>query len=235
MLYRAGFWHRGFLTPISLLRKFGYLQAIGTSHRICPNSGLQKNSPRQVDRVVKKTRRRRRLSLLTPITSRGCLVQVGQLLPFNSIRPTAIRGFVVYTTGFYGGQDFDWQRGSRASCFRELLRSEGWTFLRHTVDSEHCSSVEERSTLASVFVSAEASSWLEQSRKEETISQWELVHLMTTGQSRRSAPVHAAMDLDCTVPDLPHERAYTSHHAQHRTNLAQSSKNRTPEAQTKLH
>jgi len=170
-------------------------------------------------------------------TSRGCLVQVGQLLglPFNSIRPTAIRGFVVYTTGIYGGQDFDWQRGSRASCFRELLRSEGWTFLRHTVDSERCSSVDERSTLASVFVSAEASSWLEQSRKEETISQWELVHLMTTGQSRRSAPVHAAMDLDCTVPDLPHERAYTSHHAQHRTNLAQSSKNRTPEAQTKLH
>jgi len=54
------FWHRSFFPPIPhcVIRKFGYLQNL-------------------VDRVVNKTRRRRRSSLLTtPVrqsTSRGCL------------------------------------------------------------------------------------------------------------------------------------------------------------------
>ena len=52
-------------------------------------SQLQKISSRQVDRVVNKTRRRRRSSLLTtPIgqsTHRGSLPRVGRLQPYNSI------------------------------------------------------------------------------------------------------------------------------------------------------
>ena len=69
-------------------RKFGYVQKLvyfpsGTS--LCPKLRSLKISPRQVDRVVNKTRRRRRRRsslLTTPVrqsTSRGCLLQVGQL------------------------------------------------------------------------------------------------------------------------------------------------------------
>ena len=58
--------------------KLGYLPL-----ELCAKLRTWKISPRQVDRVVNKTRRRRRSSLLTtPIrqsTSRGCLLQVGQL------------------------------------------------------------------------------------------------------------------------------------------------------------
>ena len=60
--------------------------------RVLPSgamSQLQKISSRQVDRVVNKTRRRRRSSLLTtPIgqsTHRGSLPRVGRLQPSNSI------------------------------------------------------------------------------------------------------------------------------------------------------
>jgi len=60
-------------------------------------------SPRQVDSVVNKTRRRhcRRSSLLTTIgqsTSRGCLLQLGQLQPSNSI--TSIFLWICWTTLF---------------------------------------------------------------------------------------------------------------------------------------
>ena len=72
--------------------------------------------PRQVDRVVNKTRRRRRRRsslLTTPMrqsTSRGCLLQVGQLQPSNSI--TTIRcGFVVQRVSTVGDISTD-----SASC-----------------------------------------------------------------------------------------------------------------------
>jgi len=84
---RAGLWHRGFLPPVPhrVVRKYGYLQKLGFFPlRLCPKLRTSKISPRQLDRVVNKTRRRRRRSslLTTPIrqsTSRGCLLQVGQL------------------------------------------------------------------------------------------------------------------------------------------------------------
>ena len=67
-----------------------------------PNSGLKTVSPRQVDRVINKTRRRRRRSslLTTPIrqsTSRGCLLQVGQLQPSDFITLICC-GFVDWLT-----------------------------------------------------------------------------------------------------------------------------------------
>ena len=86
---RAGFWHGGFLPSIPhyVVRKFAYLQKLRYFPlALCPKLRTWKILPRQVDRVVNKTlrrRRRRRSSLLTtPIrrsTSRGCLLQVGQL------------------------------------------------------------------------------------------------------------------------------------------------------------
>ena len=85
---RAGFWHRGLLPhiPRCVIRKYGYLQKLGYFPlELCPKLRTWKISPRQVDRVVNKTRRRRRRRsslLTTPVrqsTSRGCLLQVGQL------------------------------------------------------------------------------------------------------------------------------------------------------------
>ena len=87
---RAGFWHGGFLTPIPpcAVKKFGYLQKLRNfSLELCTKFRTQKISSRQVDRVVNKTRcrRRRRSSLLTTSirqsTSRGCLLQVGHCNP----------------------------------------------------------------------------------------------------------------------------------------------------------
>ena len=84
---RAGYWHGGFLPsiPHCVIRKFGYLQKLWYFPlELFPKLPTWKISPRQVDRIVNKTRRRRRRSsLLTPpirqSTSRGCLLQVGQL------------------------------------------------------------------------------------------------------------------------------------------------------------
>ena len=85
---RGGFWHGGFLPPIPhcSIRKCGYLQKLEYFPLdLCPKlRTFGKISPRQVDRVVNNTPRRRRRSSLstTPIrqsTSRGCLLQVGQL------------------------------------------------------------------------------------------------------------------------------------------------------------
>jgi len=89
-------WHVLFFPPIPLcvIRKYGYLQKLGYFFLgLCPNLRTSKISPLQVDRVVNNTRRRRRRrsSLLTTptfirqSTSRGCLLQVDQLLPSNSI------------------------------------------------------------------------------------------------------------------------------------------------------
>ena len=84
-------------------RKFGYLHKLGYFPLgLCPKLWTWKISPLQVDRVVNKTRRRRRRSslLTTPIrqsTSRGCLLQVGQLYHSDSI--AAICGFVVQLKG----------------------------------------------------------------------------------------------------------------------------------------
>ena len=83
---RAGFWDRGFLSPIAhgVTITFGYLQnGALSSGTLSQTPELEKISSPQVDRVVNKTRRRRwRSSLLTtPIrqsTSRGCLLQVDQ-------------------------------------------------------------------------------------------------------------------------------------------------------------
>jgi len=99
---RASLWHRGFLPPVPhrVVRKYGYLQKLGFFPlRLCPKLRTSKISPRQLDRVVNKTRRRRRRSslLATPIrqsTSRGCLLQVSQLQPSNSITANC-RAFVV--------------------------------------------------------------------------------------------------------------------------------------------
>jgi len=86
---QAGCWHGGYLPPIPhcecVVRKFGYLERLRYFPlELFPKLPAQMISPRQVDRVVNKTRRRRRRSslLTTPIrqsTSRGCLLQVGQL------------------------------------------------------------------------------------------------------------------------------------------------------------
>jgi len=77
----------GFFLPIPhcVIRKFGYLQKL----RYFPVGLFQtpdleeKFSPPQVHHVVNKTHHRRRWGLLaTPIrqsTSRGCLLQIGQL------------------------------------------------------------------------------------------------------------------------------------------------------------
>ena len=90
---RAGFWHGGFLPPIThyLLRRFVYLQKLAYFPLgLCPKLRTWKISPRQVDRVVNRTRRRRRRRsslLTTPIrqsTSRGCFLQVDQLQSSNS-------------------------------------------------------------------------------------------------------------------------------------------------------
>jgi len=89
VLYRDDWTNRaGFGTEISfhlshtVIRKFGYLQKIGYFPvELCPRLRTPKISPRQVDRVVSKTRRRSSL-LTTPTrqsTSRGCLLQVDQL------------------------------------------------------------------------------------------------------------------------------------------------------------
>ena len=88
-----------FHRPHCVIRKFGVSPKI----RVLPSWTLFQTpdlniSPRQVDRVVNKIRRRRQSSLLTtPIrhsTSRGCLLQVGQLLPSNT--DTSIScGFVI--------------------------------------------------------------------------------------------------------------------------------------------
>jgi len=83
---RAGFWRGrgGFLPPAPhcVIRKSGYLQKLGYLPPVlCPKLRTLKISPRQVDRV-NDTRRRRSSLLTTPIrqsTSRGCLLQVGQL------------------------------------------------------------------------------------------------------------------------------------------------------------
>ena len=75
---QAGFlaWGRLSTRPIlpHVIRKYGYLQKLGYSGTLSQTPDF---SPRQVDRVVNKTRRRRRRSslLTTPIrqsTSRGC-------------------------------------------------------------------------------------------------------------------------------------------------------------------
>ena len=84
---RADFWqwHRGFFLPIthSVIRKFGYLQKIVYFPlELCPQLRTWKISPRQVDRVVNRTRRRRRRRsslMTTQSTRRGCLLQVCQL------------------------------------------------------------------------------------------------------------------------------------------------------------
>jgi len=60
------FWHGGFLPaiPHCVIRKFGYLQKLGYFPlALCPKPRTLKISPRQVDRVVNKARRRRRNSL----------------------------------------------------------------------------------------------------------------------------------------------------------------------------
>jgi len=81
---RAGFWHGGFLSQTVLTYNEIW---VFPKIRVLPYKTLfqtttVKISPRQVDRVVNKTRRRRSSLLMTPIrqsTSRGFLLQVGQL------------------------------------------------------------------------------------------------------------------------------------------------------------
>ena len=84
--------HGGFLPPIPhwVIRKCVYLLKLGYFPlELCPKLRTNKISPRQVDRVVNKTRRRRRRRsslLTTPIqqsTSRGCLLQTDQMWPSN--------------------------------------------------------------------------------------------------------------------------------------------------------
>ena len=92
---RAGFWHGGFrpLIPHCVIRKFGYLQKLGHFPlALCPKLRTENVATASRSRCQQKSssrRRRRRSSLLTtPVrqsTSRGCLLQVDQLLPSNSI------------------------------------------------------------------------------------------------------------------------------------------------------
>jgi len=85
-LYRNYCTNRALILPIPHcgIRKFRYHQKLGYFPlELCSKHNI---SPQQIDHFVNKTRRRRRRSslLTTPIpirqsTSRGCLLQVGQL------------------------------------------------------------------------------------------------------------------------------------------------------------